>query len=341
MADARKLPSGSWRVQLYLGRDKNGKKITKSFTAATRWQAEKAADEYLANGMVSESPNKITVGEAIDNYLALKENVLSPSTIRGYRVIRRTRFQCLMDVDIHDVTSFKVQQAINEDAPRIGRKSINDAKSLLTSALKLYDIKIELNVTLPQKRPNIKDMPMATQVIQAIKGTEIELPCLLAIWLSLRMSEVAGLQFGDISGDTILVQRSVVYSEKGYVVRNVNKTYDSTRRLKLHPYLLGLIMKIPHQKEDEFIIAQKRQYIYKHFKKHMKEHGIDITFHDLRHMSASIMLALGVPDKYAMERGGWATPSTLKSVYQHTFSDERKLVDRKIDAFFEKLLDEE
>ena len=45
------------------------------------------------------------------------------------------------------------------------------------------------------------------------------------------------------------------------------------------------------------------------------------------------MLMLGVPDKYAMERGGWATNTTLKNVYQHTFDEERRKVDEQIDGF--------
>ena len=64
-----------------------------------------------------------------------------------------------------------------------------------------------------------------------------------------------------------------------------------------------------------------------------------MSFHDLRHMNASIMLMLGIPDKYAMERGGWSTNSTLKAVYQHTFSTERKAADRKINEYFNGLLD--
>ena len=50
------------------------------------------------------------------------------------------------------------------------------------------------------------------------------------------------------------------------------------------------------------------------------------------------MLMLGIPDKYAMERGGWSTNATLKAVYQHTFSDERKQVDAKIDAYFNEIV---
>lgn len=60
-----------------------------------------------------------------------------------------------------------------------------------------------------------------------------------------------------------------------------------------------------------------------------------------RHLNASVMLSLGVPDKYAMERGGWATNSTLKNVYQHTFSEERKQVDEMIDRYFEEALNKE
>ena len=65
-----------------------------------------------------------------------------------------------------------------------------------------------------------------------------------------------------------------------------------------------------------------------------------MIFHDLRHLSMSVMLMLNIPDKYAMERGGWSTNSTLKLVYQHAFSDERKKVDKKIDEYFNSILDD-
>ena len=46
----------------------------------------------------------------------------------------------------------------------------------------------------------------------------------------------------------------------------------------------------------------------------------------------------GIPDKYAMERSGWSSSSVLKRVYQHTFSEERRHVDERIDGFFNDLL---
>lgn len=66
-----------------------------------------------------------------------------------------------------------------------------------------------------------------------------------------------------------------------------------------------------------------------------------MTFHDLRHVNASVMVQLGVPDKYAMERGGWSTTSTLKSVYQHTFTTEREIIDKRIDDYFNDIMQHE
>ena len=63
-----------------------------------------------------------------------------------------------------------------------------------------------------------------------------------------------------------------------------------------------------------------------------------MTYHDLRRLNASVMLMLGVPDKYAMECGGWSTDHVLKTVYQQTFSDERKRVDSMIDDYFDGII---
>ena len=70
----------------------------------------------------------------------------------------------------------------------------------------------------------------------------------------------------------------------------------------------------------------------------MKKMGYKISFHDLRQINTSVMAALGVPDVYAMERGGWSNTTTLKSVYQQTFDTTRDAVDKKIDDYFCSLI---
>ena len=280
----------------------------------------------------------MTVEEALQGYIDLKRNVLSASTIYGYETIRKKRLQSIMQVEIHCLNSIMMQNAINKDALTVCSKTIAEAKNLIVTALKLYGVKLELNVTLPPKEPKIKDLPTAQQVIKMVRGTDIELPCLLAIWLSLRISEVRGLQFGDLKGNVLTIQRSKLRLGSDDVVREVNKTYSSTRQLVIPEYLIRLIQAVPHQSETDFIVPQHYQTITKHLKKLADEKGYELTYHDLRHLNASVMLALGIPDKYAMERGGWSTPNTLKNVYQHTFTEERHLVDEKIDGFFNDIL---
>ena len=58
-----------------------------------------------------------------------------------------------------------------------------------------------------------------------------------------------------------------------------------------------------------------------------------MTFHDLRHVNASIMTILNIPDKYAQERGGWKTDNIMKSTYMQTFSKQREEVDQLVDNY--------
>lgn len=50
------------------------------------------------------------------------------------------------------------------------------------------------------------------------------------------------------------------------------------------------------------------------------------------------MLALGIPDKYAMERMGHTTNNMLKTVYQHTMKEKRQEVDDIVDKYFSQKL---
>ncbi len=244
-----------------------------------------------------------------------------------------------MNLDARAVNSYTMQQAINEGATKVGAKTIKEGVHLVCAALKLYDITLVLNVTYPARKPKIKELPTAKQVIEMVRGTDLELPCMLAMWLSLRMSEVRGLQFRDLKGNVLTVCRSNIYFDRIKNVRDQNKTYKSTRKLAILSYIKNLIEAVPHKIEDELIVQMEYQTLRSKFYKLLDEKGYQMTFHDLRYLSASVMLMLNIPDKYAMERGGWSTNSTLKSVYQHTFSEERKQVDKKIDDYFINLIE--
>ena len=90
MAEPKKLPSGSWRVRVFIGKNKDGKKMYKSITAPTKKEAKKEADRFeLSLNLSNIDYNDLTLGQAYDRYIESKYSVLSPSTIVGYRQCSR------------------------------------------------------------------------------------------------------------------------------------------------------------------------------------------------------------------------------------------------------------
>ncbi len=138
MANAKQMPSGNWRVQVYLGTNQNGRKLKKSITAPTRWEAEKLAAEFLEN--IHTEQSRFTVAQAIRGYIDSKKNVLSLSTVHFYEGVLKHRLPLLMQMDIHEVDSIAMQRAINEEAATKSRKTIAEGKNLVVAALKMYGI---------------------------------------------------------------------------------------------------------------------------------------------------------------------------------------------------------
>ncbi|MDE5570392.1 MAG: site-specific integrase [Ruminococcus sp.] len=330
---AKKLPSGHWRARAYY--TVNGEKKCKSFTAETKKEAEYLASVFL----MKEKDRKkcgLTVGEAIDEYINSKENILSPTTINSYHGIKKNSLNELCDIPISNLEQGIVQKHFNKLAMKKSPKTLSCAHGLLVSVLNVYAPEIKLNTTLPKKQKKIKNFPKVTQIINVVKGTEIELPCLLAIWQGLRMSEVRGIKKSDIKDGILTINRVIVTVKGQHIIKEETKTIESRRQLRLPEYILNLIDKV----DSEYITELSGQAIYKRFSRILKNNDIEhIRFHDLRHLNASVMLSLGVPDKYAMERGGWSSPNIMKSVYQHTFTEERKQVDNKIDDYFKDIIE--
>lgn len=337
MATAKQLPSGSWFIRIYDGDLKKQVSFTSQMQGkAGKNEVELMARQYLAGKKQKKERGK-TIGEAIDEYISLKENILSPTTISGYRKYRRTSLDGLCDILIKDITQQDIQAYFNKQALTLSPKSIHNAHGLLSAVLGVYAPELRLKTTLPKIPKKIKHIPEVEEVWRAIYKTEIELPCLLAMWCSLRMSEVRGLRKSDIVDGVLTVERTIVNADNEHIEKDSTKTIESTRQIELPEYIISLVEALPE--EQEYLTTIKDHALYMRFVRRLNKCGVKhMSFHDLRHLNASIMLMLGIPDKYAMERGGWSTNSTLKSVYQHTFSTERKAADKKINDYFNSVL---
>lgn len=339
MPTARKTPSGKWRCQAFDYVEKvDGKKKYhhRSFTAETKWEAERLANEFMRNK--NRPSSDLRLSEAMERYLQIKKNVLSPSTYRGYDTLRKKEYGSLSGMRIDQIHSQEVQEWMSEVAARKSAKSCRNALGFLTAVLRTFIPGVQIIVKIPQKTNRDYYTPSDDDIkrlLNEIKSDDLRRAVMLAAFGTLRRSEICGLMDADIDGDVITIHRAKVEASngRGWIVKEYPKNDSSNRRVIYPQFVIdefkgitGFLVKIqPASISREFAMARNRAGL-PHFR-----------FHDLRAYSVSIAHAIGIPDVYLMERGGWKTDATFKKIYRRAISDETKEISAKLNKHFEEL----
>lgn len=329
MAKASKLPSGNWRCQV---RKKIGEKtISKSFTAPTKKEAEFLASAWLFEE--NETQHNLTLKAACERYIKAKESVLSPSTIKSYKIYSKLYLSPLMDKPIDKITREALQVAFNEEAVNLSPKSMRNLHGLVSAVFKMFRPGFVLNTTLPQKKK--VDMYIPTdedikKLLKAVEGTYLEVPILLAAFGPLRRGEIFALTSNDIVGNNVIVNKAVCIGEDGSIVVKTPKNYSSNRVVYLPDFVIEKIKNI-----NGPLVTCHPNSLSKAFSRTLKENNIPhFRFHDLRHYNVSICKAMNIPDEYIMARGGWSTNYTMNNVYAHALSDVKDAITAKITDHF-------
>lgn len=327
MAKAKQLPSGNWRVQAKI--TVNGKVIVRSFTAETARKAEALALQWQELTRKENKIDNITLREAYKRYIASKEKVLSPGTIREYKRSAARDLQLIMDLRLTAITQEKIQSAINFEAATHSPKTIRNMHGLLSSVLAMFMPDMTLHTTLPQKKPSemyIPDDEDIKRLMEAVKNTRLEVPVLLAAFGPMRRGEICALTSDDIKGNTVTVNKSLVQNEHGEWEIKAPKTVSSYRSIEYPDFVIERLKGISGKVTDMTPTA-----ITAGLKKCLEKNNIPhFRFHDLRHYAVSIMHAMNVPDKYIMARGGWRTNYTMNNVYNHALKAKQNEFDKKI-----------
>lgn len=330
---AERLPSGNWRIRIYEGMVA-GKKKYETFTASSEDEVEMEAYQYLLKKQKRKNDAKLplerrmTVGDAIDQHIEDNADVLSPRTVRRYKEDREKFFASIMDIKLCDLTQPDVQRAVSHDSRRYAAKSIHNAHGLLSAALSSFLPDFRLKTNLPQLvEPDlmVPEDDDIDRLMEAVVGTWMESAILLGACCGMRRSEICGLKYSDIDTNnlTITVRRTVIKDDNGkWITREKTKTTKSKRTFETAQEVIDAL--ISNKTDEEFVVNVVPDTLSKSFIDLRDKLGIKCRFHDLRHHYASIMLAMGIPDKYAMERMGYSTPGTLRKVYQHTLGGRRK-----------------
>lgn len=336
------LPSGTLRKQVYdhseyvldeNGQkilDKNGtpkkKRVYVSISASTKAELELLVADYKVNKKKGSNlkNDPLSFKEARAQYIDLKSNVLSASTIRGYKQMN-TYFDMLDDIDIYKMTQLDVQEWANCFSKSHAPKTVKNAHGLISAVLQNYQCNIILHTTLPQKiKPDLyipteRDVQMLLKYFESKGDTDMLIAVHLASCATMRRSEICGLQAEDIKNNVIHVRYAAVLDDNKNIVLKTTKTISSDRYIDVPQYIINLLPK------SGSIVNISPDVITSRFKRAIQHLGLHpFRFHDLRHYAASVMHAIGIPDQYIMERGGWSSDDVLKRIYRNTMSDYRK-----------------
>lgn len=341
MPKATKLKSGNWRVQA--SKTIDGKLVRRSFTDTDRRKAQLMADEWLISvNDVEASACKLTATKAIDEYCEMNSNILSPSTIVGYRNIQKKSIDDIAEIRLDKLSANRIQKWINDLSAKKSAKTVKNCYGLISAIIRQFcPENIPQNIKLPQmKKPQNRALTESEikLLLSSIDGNEIEVPILLALWLGLRKSEILALEWSniDFKNHTIEIKNALVRNENGEYVLKPPKTVDSERTLKLPKFIEQKIKTLPIA--GERIFPQLEKCLNTRFFRLSHKLGINCKFHDLRRIMATLGVKLNISDKLMMARGGWSNPQTMKNIYQMALAEDSKAADEVIDNYMMKLM---
>lgn len=331
----RKLPSGSWFIQLRLGGE--SVPITAATEKECRRQAALIKAEHMS-GKRRRARSELTLREVCNQYIARKEKAgASPETIRGYDIIVKHRFRGLMDQLVSP--SLNWQAAYDADAANLSPKTMKNTWGFIRSA-----VRCELGMELPdvtQLTPEhtehvFLDPGQITAFVSAVHGGPQEIALLLLLH-SCRSSEVQGLTWQDVDlqNNRIHIRQVTVRNrENEWVSKSRTKTSDSNRYIPIFIPELREALEAVEEKTGR-VVPYNPSSVYHMANKVCRSLGFpEVGQHGLRHSFASLCYSLEVPMRITMRLGGWSNDRVVSEIYTHLDKQSIGKQINKLEQFF-------
>ena len=327
----RKLPSGKYFCQLRL----DGRSI--SITDATPQLVSAKAMAYKTGLMkAKEKPAELTLDQAIDFYIDARSNMLSPSTVRGYKGIKKNRFQSVMQRPIGSIRNW--QNVLNEEAKLCSPKTLQNSWGFVAAVMEDLGVR-RPKVSLPQVQSSNRpwlDNNQILRFVEAVKGEECEIPALLALQ-SLRRSEILGLTWDhvDLKKKRLTVQGAIVFNaDQKLTAKTTNKNASSARTIPIFiPSLYDALMAVPDK--TGYVVTTHPNTLYSQINRVCEKAGLPkVGFHGLRHSFASLAYHLGIPERNCMLIGGWSDTRTMHNIYTHLYANDVAQSEQQMAGFF-------
>ena len=254
---------------------------------------------------------------------------------------------------LRELEARHLQMFYSEMLRRVTPNTVIHYHAVIHSALK-YAVKTDMliqnvadKVDRPRKnsfQPVFLSADEMQKMFEALRGTKLELPVLVAAFYGLRRSEALGLKWDaiDFERNTITIKHIVTNAKIDgkceIVCADRAKTKSSLRSLPLVSNIREKLLALREQqkenrrvcgncyskKYDGYVFVDAMGNIFNprsvtaNFSKLLEQNGLrHIRFHDLRHSCASLLLANDVPLKQIQEWLGHSDIGTTANIYSH------------------------
>ena len=257
------------------------------------------------------------------------------------------------NLTLRELETRHLQMFYSEMLRKVKPNTVIHYHAIIHSALK-YAVKTDMlvqnvadKVDRPKKnsfQPVFLSAEEMQKMFEALRGTKLELPVLVAAFYGFRRGEVLGLKWDaiDFERGTISVIRTVTTitldGKQTEIEQQSAKTKSSLRTLPLIGSFREYFLQVKEAQElnkqvcgncynyeydgfvfvDELGERMRANYLTSAFPKFLEDHGLRrMRFHDLRHSCASLLLANGVPLKHIQEWLGHSDFTTTANIYAH------------------------
>jgi len=341
-----------------------------------RWRSgfetRKAADESMRVdlGAIEESGviRLFTVSEYFEEWLSRGvDGKRAPRTLEFYRFCSDRISEHVGNVRLDKLSPHRIEEIYSELSERMTSSSVHGIHRTLRAALNRAVKWGYLRVS-PMSRVDAPSMRVAQRSTLNIDQAQLVVEWLrhrhpvsfvgtyLAVYSGMRRGEIAGLTWSDVDWDTaaLRVTRSRQRFNQRDIVGNP-KTEKSNRVVPVSHDVMRTLLTWRKQQQEHTVYRGERWYddvyILRHIDGsmydpntltkdlHKAEKALDlplVSFHDLRHTHATLLLEAGVALKTVSERLGHSSIKLTGDVYAHvTEAMQRGAVDA-LDIAFKK-----
>ena len=361
----KEIAPGKWAIRLTLSdRIRFNRTISGSKADAQRILNEQVR---LRETGVRSAPSKLRLGEWIDQWLECHCASQSPRTRFDSRSILdryltpQLKARRLIELSPTDCQRWLTTlTTVRKLAPRTVQLARATLRNCLARAVKLELIQrnVARDVDIPKQVKQSRTVLSPTDAqrfLQAAQDRPWGVCFLLMLHTGLRPGEVLALRWQDLQGTELRVQHALVRVKGHAACLSTTKTGRS-RTLPLGPDVIAALQR--HRVEqvqrrlllgalyDEHDLifpnelggfADGRNILERHFKPLLLKAGLpEMRLYDLRHSSATLLLASGEQVKVVQERLGHSSAMHTLDTYAHVLPGAQRATSLRMEALLTK-----